>query len=118
MEEKKETEPQLRGLYRHVNIPVRTLNIIIVALSALLVICIIIGISRGGYQITFNTLGGTAVESQRHMYGELVEEPVPPTREGYVFDGWYHDEALTIPWDIENDIVMESMTLYAGWKTK
>lgn len=116
MEEKKDSEPQLRGLYRHVRISVRTLNIIILVLSALLVVCIVIGISRGGYQITFDTLGGTVVESQKHMYGELVEEPKAPTREGYVFDGWYRDEALTDPWDIGEDVVTESMTLYAGWK--
>lgn len=118
MEEKREAEPQLRGLYRHVKISVRTLNIIILVLSALLVVCIVIGISRGGYQITFDTLGGTVVESQRRMYGETVEEPLSPTREGYVFEGWYRDEALTSPWDIEGDVVTESMTLYAGWRAE
>lgn len=50
------------------------------------------------------------------MYGELIEISEPPTREGFVFDGWYLDPGATIPWNLEEDMVTESMTLYAGWK--
>ena len=56
------------------------------------------------------------MESQKQMYGELLQEPVSPTREGYVFDGWYRDANLTVPWDSREDVITESMTLYAGWK--
>ena len=109
---------QLRGLYSRVNISVQTLNKVILALVVLLVACMAFGISKGGYQVTFDSLGGTAVESQKRMYGELVEEPAPPSREGYLFDGWYLDSGLTVPWDMEEDTVSESMTLYAGWKER
>lgn len=123
MEERKQETiqrqtPPLRGLYSKVNISVRTLNIIIIVLVALLIACMAFGIAKGGFQVTFDTQGGTAVEMQKKMYGELVETPELPTREGFVFEGWYLDPGATIPWDIEKDTVKESMTLYAGWQEK
>lgn len=107
---------QLRGLYDRVNVSVGTLNWVIVILVIALVACLAFGISHRGYQITFDSLGGTAVESQKQMYGELLKAPIPPSREGYTFDGWYRDRDLTVPWNQEEDLVTESMTLYAGWK--
>lgn len=122
MEEKKnqQNQPvpqrQLRGLYSKVNISVKSLNIIIIVLAAALVACMAVGVSKGGFTVSFNSLGGTTVESQRRMYGELLEEPAPPVREGYLFDGWYLDPDATRPWNLETDVVTESLTLYAGWR--
>ena len=122
-ESKQQTEGQetrqLRGLYSKVKISVRTLNIIIVVLAVLLVVCIAFGIAKGGFHVTFDTQGGTPVEMQKGiMHGELIEEPAPPSREGFEFDGWYLDPGGTMPWDPERDPVTESMTLYAGWREK
>lgn len=114
-----QTTPQLRGLYSKVKISVKTLNIIIVVLVALLIICMAYGIAKGGFRVTFDTQGGTAVEMQRGiMHGELIEMPEDPTREGFEFDGWYLDPGGTVPWDPETDVVTESITLYAGWREK
>ncbi len=107
---------QLRGLYSKVNISIRSLNIIIIVLVIALVACMAIGISNAGFTVNFDSMGGTMVESQKHMYGELIEAPIPPTREGYLFDGWDWDQNTTRPWDIEHDTVTESLTLYAGWR--
>lgn len=107
---------QLRGLYRHINISVKALNWIIIVLCAALILCFVIAISHQGYLVSFDTLGGTAVAGQMRMYGELIEAPEPPTREGYAFDGWYRDPNAAIPWDLNQDIVTESITLYAGWQ--
>ena len=120
MEKKDQTQepvrrPPGRGLYDHVNIPVSRLNVIILVLCVLLVICLFFGISHRGFQVTFDTRGGTVVEAQTRMYGERVETPAEPTREGYVFSGWYQDENESIPWNLEEDTVVNSMTLYAGW---
>ena len=76
-----ESERKLRGLYDRVNISVSNLNIIIIVLSILLVLCMAIGIANRGYQVSFDSLGGTAVESQKQMYGEALQAPEPPTRE-------------------------------------
>ncbi len=110
------SQRQLRGLYSKVNISVKSLNIIIIVLAVALVACMAIGVSNAGFTVQFDSLGGTTVESQKHMYGELITVPNPPTREGYLFDGWYLDQNATRPWDLENDIVTESITLYAGWR--
>lgn len=114
----KESERQIRGLYDKVNISVRTLNKVILVLCVLLILCLGFAVSHNGFDVSFDTLGGTAVESQTRMHGELVEEPETPKREGYVFDGWYRDARATVPWNISQDMVTESMTLYAGWKEK
>ncbi|MCI8968992.1 MAG: InlB B-repeat-containing protein [Lachnospiraceae bacterium] len=119
-QDKKNTPPQrqLRGLYSKVNISVRSLNIIIVVLAAALVVCMAAGVSNAGFNVQFDTVGGTTVESQKRMYGEQIEAPDPPAREGYVFDGWYLDQNATRPWDLEKDVVTESVTLYAGWRAQ
>ena len=54
--------------------------------------------------------------SQSQMYGEKLELPQPPTREGYTFTGWYTDTACFELWDVETDTVESDMNLYAGWQ--
>lgn len=66
--------------------------------------------------VTFDSMGGSEVEAQTVMYGEKVTKPEDPTREGYVFDGWYKDLDRTEKWDFDNEVVKENMTLYANWK--
>lgn len=110
------TGKQLRGLYKNVNISVKSLNIIIIVLCTALVICMAVGIKNRGFTVSFNSMGGTPVESQKLMYGELVAQTDEPTREGYRFTGWYTDENLIDLWNLHEDQVTESMTLYAGWE--
>jgi len=112
---RKEPESSFRGLYRHVKISVKTLDKIIVVGIILLVLLLTYGIANNGYTITFDSNGGTDVPAQELMYGDLVAEPVPPTREGYSFGGWFKDENCNYPWDMEQSIVCEPMTLYALW---
>ncbi len=113
--QKPRTGNQARGLYRYVNVSVRTLNLVIIVGIALIVILIVYGVANNGYTITFDSNGGTDVESQDLMYGDLVEEPEAPSREGYAFTGWYTDESCTTLWDFETDAVSADMELYAGW---
>lgn len=116
---KKVPESSFRGLYRNVKISVGTLDKIIIAGLAAIVALMLYGVSNNGYTITFDSRGGTDVPIQTDvMYGELLEEPEPPTREGYVFTGWYSDENCTYLWDMDTTQVAQSMTLYAGWEPK
>lgn len=110
-----EKKPVARGLYGKINISVKTLDKIIVVLVALLIAALILAMSDRGFTITFDTLGGTSIESQTLMYGDRIELDEEPTREGYVFAGWYTDKNCTYEWDMETDTVYESMTLYAAW---
>ncbi len=106
----------LRGLYRHVKISVKALDIIIITCAALILLLVAINLTNPGYTVTFDSGGGTDVPHQTRMYGELLEVPEPPTREGYTFTGWYVDEACNRQWTVETDVVQTDMTLYAGWE--
>ena len=66
------------------------------------------------YTVTFNTNGGSTVESVAVEDGKTVAKPADPTKDGYTFDGWYVDEALTTAYDF-NTAVTDNITLYAKW---
>ena len=114
---RKEPESSFRGLYKNVKISVKTLDILIVGGILLMVLLVIYGIANNGYTVTFDSNGGTDVAMLTDlMYGDYIPEPEPPTREGYVFQGWYSDENFQYQWDFETMQVPESFTLYAAWE--
>ncbi len=45
----------------------------------------------------------------------IVEVPEAPKKEGFKFDGWYSDEALTERWDFITSKATEDTILYAKW---
>ena len=108
--------PKFRGLYRHVKISVKTLDRIIVACLAVIILLVALELRNPGFTITFDSRGGSDVPPQNQMYGQLLEVPEPPTREGYVFTGWYTDTACYELWDVQEDTIEADMTLYAGWE--
>lgn len=114
MDENQNT-PAFRGLYRHVKISVKALDRIIIGCIVVIVIAAFVGLRNPGFVVSFDSQGGTDVEAVKYQYGALVEVPEPPTREGYVFDGWFLDPGCAQPWNLETDTVTQSMTLYACW---
>lgn len=66
------------------------------------------------YTVTFNTNGGTVIPSQSINNGSKAIVPTNPTKEGYVFAGWYIDENCTIEYNF-NTPVTNNITLYAKW---
>lgn len=102
------------GLYSRVKISVKALDAIIVVLIAVLVLAVLFMVSHNGFTVTYDTQGGTPVESVRVMYGDRVS-PNTPTREGYRFGGWYLDRDCTYSFDPATETVTDSMTLYAKW---
>lgn len=111
-----ENVPKFRGLYRHVKIPVKALDAIIVVCIAVIIIVFILEMRDPGFTITFDSKGGTDVPAQTHMHGDLLDEPEPPSREGYTFTGWYKDPTCDIQWDMTTDTVETDTNLYAGWE--
>ncbi len=106
---------QLRGLYSKVKISVKTLDYIIGVLVAGLIICIVIGLTaNNGFTVSFNTMGGSYIEAQKHDYGDYVEVE-KPTRDGYSFDHWALDEGCSISANLDTMIVDTDFTLYACW---
>ena len=117
-ESQEKQAPKFRGLYRYVNISVKSLDRIILACVAVIILIVALELRNPGFTVTFDSKGGTDVPPQNQMYGQLLEEPEPPSRQGYVFSGWYKDYACDLLWDMETDIIETDITLYAGWQTE
>ena len=66
--------------------------------------------------VTFNTQGGTLVSDTNVYHGTHVIEPSSPTLAFHTFMGWYSDEATTIAWDFDTDVVTSDTTLFARWE--
>ena len=62
------------------------------------------------YTITFDTDGGSTIESITQDYGTDIIAPAAPTKEGYVFDGWDKNIPATMP--------AENLYIKAKWKAK
>ena len=60
------------------------------------------------YTLTFDTDGGSPVESVTDIYGAWISAPENPTKAGYVFQDWTPELPATIP--------AESITVKAIWK--
>lgn len=114
--EQEQKPREFRGLYKHVKISVKTLDFIIVACIVVIVVLVALDLRNPGFTITFDSKGGTDVAPQNQMYGELLEVPQDPTREGYEFTGWYLDVACDDLWEETEDIIESDITLYAGWE--
>lgn len=67
--------------------------------------------------VTFHTNGGSVVKAQSIVQGTKLSKPAEPTKEDYVFTGWYTDAACTRLYDF-NQTVNTNVTLYAGWKVR
>ena len=65
--------------------------------------------------MSFNSNGGSNVESVRIVQGCIITAPAPPTKDGFVFSGWFKNEALTNEWNFATDVVSANITLYAAW---
>ncbi|MFE3577528.1 InlB B-repeat-containing protein [Lysinibacillus sp. NPDC059133] len=73
-------------------------------------------VAEGDYIVTFKSLGGTKIPSQKVTYNTLMEAPPNPTKKGFKFIGWYkHLQKSTEAWDFSKDVVTEDLTLYARW---
>ena len=72
-------------------------------------------VPSGSFTVSFNTQGGSAVASVIVVRDGSVTKPADPTKEGFVFDGWYKDAACTIAWDFAADKITNTTTIYAKW---
>lgn len=69
------------------------------------------------YTISFDTDGGSTVESQTVVTGNKTTKPaVNPTKKGYNFIGWYTDNTYTTEFDFENTIITDNTTIYAKFE--
>ena len=67
------------------------------------------------FTVTFDNDGVKTTESIDK--GSTLTAPTAPTKEGYLFDGWYYNNNGTqTKWDFDKDTVHRAMTLTAQWK--
>lgn len=73
------------------------------------------------YTVTFDSKGGSAVKPVKANAGEAITAPTAPTKDGFVFAGWYEsaDGGVTLS---DTEFVFaympaRSFTLYAKWAT-
>ncbi len=66
------------------------------------------------YTVMFNTDGGSIIDSKTIKEGTTIGEIPVPTKDGYVFAGWYSNKELTKSYDAGTKITA-STTLYAKW---
>lgn len=99
-------------------------NIIIIVAVAVAVIGIVLAIvlpltlnrSNATYTVTFDSNGGTEVESIVNVtHGSTIAEPQAPIKAGYAFEGWFKDPQLNRQWAFATDTVKSDITLYAKW---
>ena len=68
------------------------------------------------YTVQFETNGGSAISAVTVVEGGTIVAPTEPTKEGYLFGGWYYDIDLTEKVsDFASIVVQSDMTFYAKW---
>ena len=72
------------------------------------------GHSSSSFIVRFNTNGGSDIAQKSVKRNTKVGEIQEPTKDGFIFDGWYTDKALNNKFDPDTKVT-SSMTLYAKW---
>ena len=66
------------------------------------------------FVVTFDTNGGTPVDSMQIRVGAIISSEPTTSREGYVFAGWFTDESFSEPYDFKS-LVTSDLSLHARW---
>ena len=70
------------------------------------------------YTVTFDTNGGSEIDSQKVEEGGYATQPEDPTKTDYIFNGWYKDSELTTSFEFDTEAITEDTTIYAGWASE
>lgn len=65
------------------------------------------------FTVSFDSDGGTAVAPKSVKNGSRVAEPETPTKDGYVFYGWYTDRTYRTVWNFKTMLIESDLTVYA-----
>ncbi|MDX9692323.1 MAG: InlB B-repeat-containing protein, partial [Acholeplasmataceae bacterium] len=70
-----------------------------------------------GVTITFDSQGGSEVSAFTGTPGDSFDAPSEPTREGFIFSGWFTSISDTLLYAFDT-IPYQPLTLYANWATE
>ena len=73
--------------------------------------------SINSYIIQFDSNGGSVTDPIESDYAGRITAPTPPTKNGFIFSGWYTDNSFSSLF-IFNTMPAESLTLVAKWKSR
>ena len=65
--------------------------------------------------VTFNTNGGTFIDTQIIDRDTTPERPADPKKKGCEFEGWYREAGFITPYEFDEPVNTD-MPLYAKWK--
>ncbi len=68
------------------------------------------------YQVNFISDGVSLDPVVADATTHLVQEPTGLTKDGYILEGWYKDEAYTQPFKFDEEVPEDGLTLYAKWE--
>lgn len=68
------------------------------------------------FTVTFNSKGGSSVDTQTIVEGKTATKPTAPTRKGYTFKGWYTDDGVFVNRFNFDTEITENTNLYAKWE--
>ena len=75
-----------------------------------------IGENPNTHTVTFVSNGGTEIAPKEVVSGLKINEPSQPTKDKYLFRGWYEDATFSTKFDFYNTSITSDMTLYAKWE--
>ena len=75
-----------------------------------------IGENPATHTVTFVSNGGTEIAPKEAVSGLKINEPSQPTKDKYLFRGWYEDATFSTKFDFYNTPITSDMTLYAKWE--
>ncbi|WP_041668492.1 InlB B-repeat-containing protein [Acetobacterium woodii] len=68
------------------------------------------------YTVSFDAMGGSAVLAQQIDYDTYATTPETPSRDGFVFKGWFKESACTNAWNFETEKITGDVTIFAKWE--
>ena len=76
--------------------------------------------SRNSYKVNWVVNGGSKLTGEYTdgsvLFGTPITMPESPTKQGYVFTGWYMDENIKEKMPENESVLARDMILYAGWE--
>lgn len=69
------------------------------------------------YTVSFDSEGGSEISNIKVIKNNTVSIPVVPTKEGYIFDGWFTDKKCKVEYDFDTKVT-KNIALYAKWTEK
>lgn len=87
---------------------------VLILLCLVFVLAVYTGCART-YKVSYYD-NGTLINTMTVNSGKTTNRPANPTKEGYVFEGWYANQSLTRKFDFDEKITKD-MSVYAKFIT-